>query len=743
MTLRSRIIAAISMGLFFVLVGTAAATAYWQSTASVGATVKVANLADSCTNVTSMLNASFEEPAQASNLGYANDGTMPGWRAKNAAGQPVRIEIWNGYDNIPAGVGDQFVELNADVPGTIYQSLTTTPGQTLQWSLLHRGRQGVDTMELFIGAVGAGVSQGSFSDGTGQWTRYSGAYVVPAGQTTTELSFKAVTAAGGDSIGNFLDDVSFGSGPCLTATTSVANITLPGSVYRPGDTLEYTTLVKNSGSSLSQNSTFEGVVPAGLNYVPESITVDGVPKTDAAAGDTANFVTATRAVAARLGSGATDSVGGTVAQGTQTATVKFRVTVPVSAMGASFGFTPEVEYVNGLAPTWTRSATSNTVTVAVPNGADLSTVVTVSPSAIGRPGGVSTVTWTWVVTNNGNAASGPTTTVPISIPTNGGITGTTVPVIAANQVGTCSVSSCTTTPAIAVGQSRTFSVSRTVPSTATIGTAYTLTASASSSVPDYFPANNSGSATATVADIQAPSVSVLSAANTTRTQTTLNWTAATDNVGVTGYNVYRAGVLIASTTGALTYTNVGLLPSTTYLYTVKAVDAAGNESAASNSVTVTTFPQSAQKFLIKTTHVNLCFTAAGSSVAENTAVTQDACATGATALTYQRWYAVNAGDGYWSFLPQNSATMAWAILPGANSANDGQKMQLVSYTGATNQQWLYVQDSPQNGSIGHFVNRMTGKCADINGQSQTPGLQVQQWTCNGSVAQSFSLTAVN
>ncbi|MBB6733542.1 fibronectin type III domain-containing protein [Cohnella zeiphila] len=70
---------------------------------------------------------------------------------------------------------------------------------------------------------------------------------------------------------------------------------------------------------------------------------------------------------------------------------------------------------------------------------------------------------------------------------------------------------------------------------------------------------------------------------------TLQWSASTDNVGVTGYNVYIGtqkanGAPIAGTTWQAT----GLAASTAYTFAVKAVDAAGNESAAGQPQTVTT-----------------------------------------------------------------------------------------------------------------------------------------------------------
>ena len=79
----------------------------------------------------------------------------------------------------------------------------------------------------------------------------------------------------------------------------------------------------------------------------------------------------------------------------------------------------------------------------------------------------------------------------------------------------------------------------------------------------------------------------LTVTGTTTTSATLSWTASTDNVGVTGYNVYRGSALVGTTT-TTSYTDGGLTPATAYSYTVKAFDAAGNVSPASAAVTATT-----------------------------------------------------------------------------------------------------------------------------------------------------------
>ncbi|MCK8523131.1 S8 family serine peptidase [Aquimarina sp. D1M17] len=92
----------------------------------------------------------------------------------------------------------------------------------------------------------------------------------------------------------------------------------------------------------------------------------------------------------------------------------------------------------------------------------------------------------------------------------------------------------------------------------------------------------------TAPDTQAPTAPTsLAASNITETTLTLNWTASTDNVGVTEYDVYQGSTVLGSVTN--TTANVtGLTANTAYQFSVVAKDAAGNESAASNVVSVTT-----------------------------------------------------------------------------------------------------------------------------------------------------------
>jgi chitin-binding protein len=91
-------------------------------------------------------------------------------------------------------------------------------------------------------------------------------------------------------------------------------------------------------------------------------------------------------------------------------------------------------------------------------------------------------------------------------------------------------------------------------------------------------------------DTQAPTApSNLRSTDATSSSITLAWNAATDNVGVTGYTIYRGTTPVGSVAGTLTsFTVTGLSAGTQYTFTVKAKDAAGNESGASSAVTAST-----------------------------------------------------------------------------------------------------------------------------------------------------------
>jgi hypothetical protein len=96
-------------------------------------------------------------------------------------------------------------------------------------------------------------------------------------------------------------------------------------------------------------------------------------------------------------------------------------------------------------------------------------------------------------------------------------------------------------------------------------------------------------------DTQPPSTpSLISAVAKAANEVALTWTAVTDNVRVNGYQIIRNGAPLASVSGTTqSYSDRTVSANTTYYYSVRAVDAAGNYSGLSNSAQVTTPASSA------------------------------------------------------------------------------------------------------------------------------------------------------
>ncbi|EZH75576.1 hypothetical protein ATO12_01975 [Aquimarina atlantica] len=105
-------------------------------------------------------------------------------------------------------------------------------------------------------------------------------------------------------------------------------------------------------------------------------------------------------------------------------------------------------------------------------------------------------------------------------------------------------------------------------------------------------------------DTEAPSVPTgLTTSSVTSTTIGLSWNASTDNIGVSGYEVYQGTTLVTTATGT-SYTVTGLTPNTSYTFSVKAKDAAGNTSASSNTVSATTSDTSITYCTSKGNNVN-------------------------------------------------------------------------------------------------------------------------------------------
>jgi fibronectin type 3 domain-containing protein len=197
--------------------------------------------------------------------------------------------------------------------------------------------------------------------------------------------------------------------------------------------------------------------------------------------------------------------------------------------------------------------------------------------------------------------------------------------VAEYQMQRCAGAGCTTFSAIGTSTATAFSNTG-----LTVGTTYRYRVRAADAAGN-LSAFSSNVTASTPLDTTAPTApSNLAGTALSTSSIDLSWTASTDDVGVTGYHLERcAGAAcanfapIASPANA-TYNDTGLAENTPYQYRVRAVDAAGNPSAYSGTVSVTTLaatdttPPSVPTKLRATapspTHVNLLWDASTDNV---------------------------------------------------------------------------------------------------------------------------------
>jgi beta-glucanase (GH16 family) len=128
-----------------------------------------------------------------------------------------------------------------------------------------------------------------------------------------------------------------------------------------------------------------------------------------------------------------------------------------------------------------------------------------------------------------------------------------------------------------------------------------------------------------------------------------------------------------------------------------------------------------------------CVDDTGGGTTTGTAVQQWACG---GSNTNQEWQFTPTDSGYYKVTSRNSP-LVWDVTGGPGATGSGVKIQLWSYGGGTNQQWMPV--SLGNGTY-KFVARNSGLCLDVPGASTSNGVQLQQYTCNGTGAQGWVLT---
>ncbi|MEU1879806.1 hypothetical protein ABZ470_21045 [Streptosporangium sp. NPDC020072] len=354
-----------------------------------------------------LTNGGFEQPQvpNRDNVTFLDAGQVPGWQTNDSRNQ---IEFWPSNSStygVPSAEGTQFVELNANSASMLYQDLPTTPGQKLYWRLRHRGRSGNDVMQVHIGPVPAQGARlvpnnnpQNLEDGTGAWGTHSGVYTVPAGQDHTRFGFVAIRSAGGSpSVGNFLDDIVFGTAPCVVLTKKAA----PDGELKIGDTVTYEVTAVNEGGSPADNLVLTDAVPPGTSLVPGSPRIVNGP--GAGSDERASYDPVSRTVTFRLGEGATADAGGRLDPSTDgrpvSTTVRFQVRIERTAGGHLIENQAKATYDNTLEnPVEHRDAVSNAVTTPVRRPVDLGLTKAADRTQVGVG---EVVTFHLLVTNHG------------------------------------------------------------------------------------------------------------------------------------------------------------------------------------------------------------------------------------------------------------------------------------------------------------------------------------------------------
>jgi uncharacterized repeat protein (TIGR01451 family) len=286
-----------------------------------------------------LLNGGFEEPKipsisngnpplqdfNAGNIVSYRENDVPAWGT--IANSPIAsssfdyrnaIELWNKNQTVKPATkpfeGDQFAEINAYTAGRLYQDFVLPAGSTVRWQVAHRGREGDDTLAVYLGIPDNESPQNSYTTPNTEWRVYSGTYIVPSGQDVTRFALKAV--GGTDGLGNFVDDVRLTAKcpPIVKGYKSVKLTTDVNSngIINPGDTIAYSLSYTNMGTGPAAGFQINDLLPTGVTLTAPNATTITV-NNKASATKNPNYTgAAIGAVSDLLNPGALLDVGGII-----------------------------------------------------------------------------------------------------------------------------------------------------------------------------------------------------------------------------------------------------------------------------------------------------------------------------------------------------------------------------------------------------------------------------------------------
>ena len=257
----------------------------------------------------------------------------------------------------------------------------------------------------------------------------------------------------------------------------------------------------------------------------------------------------------------------------------------------------------------------------------------------------------------------------------------------------------------------------------------------------------------TGADTQAPSIPTgLASSNKTQTSFTLSWTASTDNVGVTGYEVFRNGVSIG-TTASTSISVTGLSCGTSYAMSVRARDAVPNWSAQSSASNVSTSncpdtqAPSVPTGLSSSNITQTSFTLSWTASTDNVGVTgyevfKNGVSIGTTASTSMSVTGLSCGTSCAMTVRAKDAALNWSAQSSAlNVATSGCSTNLIGYWSFDETSGSTASDGSGNGNTGNLQGNATFATGKIGNAISLDGTNSWIDIPNQSLSGDFTIAA--
>ncbi|MGE5784643.1 MAG: hypothetical protein ACM3ZE_08625, partial [Myxococcales bacterium] len=298
---------------------------------------------------------------------YDDTNTMAGWSVvvfySLASDPPRNLTLFDGLDTVNAGdAGRQTAEIGGFlVPATgydaklgvvAYEGDSDYTGDSLSIGATAASltplSNGLNPADNFFNSthsyLGVGVSN------AGDLPQLSGAASSMAGldidilnvtaqmqPNQTKATIQAASATGGERFGLAVLVTSISTFKPDFSTSGKTVVDLNGGALVPGDVLEYTVTIPNTGSDASTNTVLTDNLPTQVTYKANSLSLVSsptvtTPLTDATGDDVGEYIAANRRILVRLGTGATAAAGGTMAIGSSVS-LKFQVTLNNDATG--------------------------------------------------------------------------------------------------------------------------------------------------------------------------------------------------------------------------------------------------------------------------------------------------------------------------------------------------------------------------------------------------------------------------